>query len=178
MLALFFVPSFLYLLIRRDPATGRLCLAHTRHVHEILLVIVIVWSLLLCAAMLTLQVEGLDNNISRLVPLRFPLLPSRYRFALFSWDHAKMWLYFNWKSSPLGLAVLLLLCWTIRGRFARFLLLATACGFLWTWLWHPDRGLHDWDLFANLAVPLNVLGGLLLERYIRALKRAAHESDA
>jgi hypothetical protein len=169
MLAIFYLPSFLFLLGERNPATRRWHWSRPRAERENLLIISILWALSLCAAEMSLFVSGLDNGISRLVPIALPLAPTHYRFSLFSLAHLQMWLYFHWKSSPLGLALLLLLARTIRARFERFLLVAVGCSFLWTWMWHPDRGRNDWDLFANLALPLNILVGLLLARLTRRL---------
>ena len=81
--------------------------------------------------------------------------------------------------APILMATLLIaLGWMIRGRFEKFLLVATACGFLWTWMWHPDRAERDWDLFANLALPMNLLVGLLLAPvYHRFLHRFHVEEE-
>ena len=172
MLAIFYVPSLLFLLAERDPVTHHWRWRQSRREREILLIMFIAWALCFCVAEMTLFVAGLDNGLSRLVPLTFPVGPTHYRFTFFSLAHLKMWLYFHWKASPLGLALLVLLCWTIRSRFEKFLLVATACGFFWTWIWHPDRGRGDWDLFANLALPLNILVGLLLARLTERLSRS------
>jgi len=169
MLAVFYAPSFLFLLAEREPTTGRWHWRQSRKEREILLIIFIVWALALCVAQMVLFVAGLDNGISRLVPLSLPDAPTHYRFSLFSLAHLKMWLYFHWKVSPLGLVLLALFFRTIRTRFDKFLLVATACGFFWTWMWHPDRGERDWDLFANLALPMNILVGLLLARWTQRL---------
>jgi len=162
MLAVFFAPTLLFLLAGRDPLRGRWRWRTPRREREILLAIFVAWALVVSCAQLTLHVGGLDNGLSRLVPLRMPESESRYSFTLFSWDHLRMWLYFHARSTPAGLAGLLLLGWLIRGKFQQCLLVAVACGFLWTWMWHPDRGRNDWDLFANLALPLNILVGLVL----------------
>jgi len=167
MLVLFYAPSFLFVLAERNPATGRWRWRHSRHQREALLVMFIAWAVLMALAEILLFVAGLDNGLSRLVPVKFPVGPSHYRFTLFSLAHLKMWLYFHWMSSPLGLVLLILLIRSIRTQFDRFLLVAIACGFLWTWMWHPDRGQRDWDLFANLALPLNILVGLLLSRLVQ-----------
>jgi len=172
MLAVFYVPSFLFLLAERDPLTRRWRWRPSRNEAEWLLIIFIAWAAAVNAAPLLLYPAGLDNGLSRLVPLVKPIPPTHYRFTLFSLAHLKMWLYFNRESSPLGLALLILLLWTIRTRFEKFLLVATGCAFFWTWIWHPDRGPRDWDLFANLALPMNILVGLLLARQAnRLLKR-------
>jgi hypothetical protein len=169
MLAVFYAPSFLFLLARRDPTTRRWFWVRPRGERENLLIIFIVWALLFFAAETSLFVAGLDNGLNRLVPLTWPGEPTHYYFTLFSLAHLKIWLYFHWRSSPMGLVLLAALCWMIRTRFDRFLLVAMACGFFWTWIWHPDRGRNDWDLFANLALPLNVLVGLLLARLTQRL---------
>lgn len=169
MLAVFYAPSFLFLLAERDPTTRRWHWRQSRGEREKLLIMLILWAISMCVAQSVLFVSGLDNGLSRLVPLTWPIGPTHYRFTLLSLAHLKMWLYFHWKSSPLGLGLLVLFAWTIHTRFEKFLLAAIACGFFWTWIWHPDRGLKDWDLFANLALPLNILVGLLLARWVQRL---------
>ncbi|KPL05650.1 hypothetical protein AMJ85_11380, partial [candidate division BRC1 bacterium SM23_51] len=66
MLAVFFVPSFLFLLAERDPATRRWRWRETRREREDLLMLFIAWAVLLSGLQLTLHVEGLDNGLSRL----------------------------------------------------------------------------------------------------------------
>lgn len=115
---------------------------------------------------------GLDNNTQRIVPLFHNPNPVRYFFTMFSWEHLKMLGYFYLKASPLGLPVLLALCWRIRTPFQRYALGATLCGLFWTSIWHPDMGRADWDLFSSFAFPLNVLCGLLLAQAVpSAFKR-------
>ncbi len=162
MLAVFYVPAFLFLVCRRNPQTRRWEWATPQRDRENCLLLLIFWILWYCGSQLSLHVGGLDNNLTRIVPLRLADGPTRYFFPMFSWTHLKMWLYFHWLSSPLGLLLLILLARRIRSRFEWFLLTAVGCGFLWTWVWHPDRGRGDWDLFANLALPMNILVGLLL----------------
>jgi hypothetical protein len=176
MFAVFYVPTLLYLLVERNEATGRRQWRPSLRDREIVLILLIVWAVWFCGSQMMLRVGGLDNNTERLVPLTQPARPSRYLFSLFSLAHLKMWLLFHWKSSPLGLALLVFLCWTIRTRCEKFLLIGVACGFLWTWMWHPDRAERDWDLFSNLALPLNILVGLLLARFSQRLNGATHES--
>jgi len=175
MLAVFYAPAFLYLTAARHPTRRRWDWRLSLRDREISLILVIVWAVWFCGSQLVFRVGGLDNGLQRLVPLRLPDEEARHLFSLFSWAHLKMWLLFHWKSSPLGLGALILLGWTIRTRFEKFLLLATACGFFWTWMWHPDRAERDWDLFANLALPLNLLVGLLLARLLPS--RSEHEAS-
>jgi hypothetical protein len=177
MLAVFYAPSFLCLLVERERATRRWRWRPTRRQGEILLLVFIGWAGLILAGMYLLPAAGLNNGVERLVPLAMSETPSRYYFTFFSLDHLKMWLYFHWMSSPLGLAGLALLVWTIRERFEKFMLVAVACGLFWTWIWHPDMGRPDWDLFANLALPMNILVGLLLARLVQRLKRRGGEND-
>jgi hypothetical protein len=176
MLAVFYTPTFLFLLRERDPETRQWRWRPDRSEGEVLLTILIVWALLLSTAQMSFEVDGLDNGLSRLVPLTMPKPPNlegKYAlFTLFSFDHLKMWLHFHWMSSPLGLVLLILLARTIRTRFETFLLVGVGCAFLWTWMWHPDRAQRDWDLFANLALPMNVLVGLLLVKMEHRLRAA------
>lgn len=167
MLAVFYAPSFFVLLARRDPVSRQWSWRQSRRERERMLVLFIAWALGIVGAQLLLPVSGLDNGLERLVPLFKPNKPTHHHFTFFAPAHFRMWLYFHLKASPLGLLGLILLWRWIRTSFERFLLVAIGCGFFWTWIWHPDFGERDWDLFANLALPLNILVGLLLARLAR-----------
>ncbi|MBE7558130.1 hypothetical protein HS125_03955 [bacterium] len=106
---------------------------------------------------LNLPIVGM-NQPDRFVPL-LEVRPGKF-YTLFSLGHLHDWLYWQVKTSPLllpALAVGLLGSW--RGLFARdgwvaFLWIATACWYLWTFVWHPDLGIEtDWDLFSVAALP-------------------------
>jgi hypothetical protein len=194
MLAVFYTPTFLYLLVERKgagtgcqpvplpagagtgcqpvpPPARRWRWRVSKRDGEDLLLTFIAWSIGILTLQMSLTVWGLDNGVQRLVPL-IDRADDRFKYSMFSWPHLKMWLYFHMRSSPLGLAGLVLLARWVRGKFYTFMLLAVACGFFWTWIWHADFAERDWDLFANLGLPLNILVGLLLvDAYTSLLDR-------
>ena len=61
-------------------------------------------------------------------------------------------------------------------RASLFLLVATACYWLFTWIWNPDYGAQrDWDLFSLAALPGTTLLAYALPRLLpgrAALARA------
>lgn len=122
------------------------------------------------------SVRGLDNNAMRFVPLTIgdttPGMPdSRYFFTFFSWGHLKFMLWLQASACALALPIIACLHWRHgRDTAAQWLLVCALCGLGWTTVWHPDLLWRDWDLFANVAFPLNVLAGLLLERAWRATR--------
>ncbi|MBM3335467.1 hypothetical protein FJY63_12475 [Candidatus Sumerlaeota bacterium] len=100
--------------------------------------------------------------LERLVPL-FRLTGPKHRFTLFSWAHVEIVVWFWFLASPLapiGLVGGFRRGW--RDKAWRFLAIASGCALFWTFLWNPDLGLDDWDLFCQCAVPLNVLTGWTL----------------
>ena len=112
-------------------------------------------------------VYGLDNNLTRIVPLGGVDDP-RYFFTMFSVGHARFLAFLYAHSAPLALPLIAILIWRHgRDPFLQWLAVCAACGLAWTFLWHPDLLQGDWDLFANVAFPLNVLAGLLLARATR-----------
>jgi len=98
----------------------------------------------------------------RLTPL-LRMTGAYHHFTLFSWAHLKLVLKFWGFASPLGLigivGGLLLLR---RDPAWQFLMAASGCALLWTFLWNPDLGWADWDLFGQCAVPLNLMAGWTL----------------
>ncbi len=126
------------------------------------LIVFVVATLFMALGPLVFQAAGLDNNTQRLVPLFHNPNPTKFFFTMFAPAHFRMLGYFIWKASPLGFPVLLALCWRIRTRYEWFVLGALGCSLAWEFVWHPDMGTADWDLFASFAFPLDILGGLLL----------------
>jgi hypothetical protein len=165
MLALFYFPAWLYLLLRVERSEKKLRLRVTAEKKDLERVLILFIGALLIVSVGALAapvVRGLDIHRSRLVPLFHNPDPYKYFFTMFSVGHAKMLLYFIKMASPLGLPLLILLCWRIRGRWQKFLLVAFACGFGFAVVWHPDMWRGDWDLFSTWAIPLNMLVGVLL----------------
>lgn len=119
------------------------------------------------------SVRGLDVGKERLCPLFHNPNPVRFYFTMFQWEHFAMMLYFIKMSSPAGLPVIIILApWLLRGRFYFFLLIMTLCGLGWAFLWHPDMGYPDWDLFGSFAIPANILAGLMLRDLLKKFKRS------
>ncbi len=171
-LALFYFPALLYVCTRIGWHDGRLRVTKDpgispSHVRAMLLMFVIT---LLAATSIQLIfrefVCGLGVDKRRLCPLFSNPDPEHYYFTLFSLEHIAMYTYFISMSSPLGVPVVLIaLPYVIKKRFYRFLLVMTVCGGTWTFLWHPDMHLADWDLIGNFAVPTNILAGLVLRDF-------------
>ncbi len=137
------------------------------------------------ALMVVALMESGKHGIEALLGVDFPGGADRRWFVpLFrtetEWEHYTM---FSWGHfldianeqllvAPFGL-ILVALLW--RNGFRRveekereillFLALATASYLLFTWTWNPDYGgRKDWDLFACVGIPLNVLASLLSTR--------------
>ena len=109
------------------------------------------------------SLRGLDVGPERLCPLFHNPDPQHYYFTMFSLAHLKIYVHFIMMSSPLAIpAILVLSPWFLRGPFYRFLLVMTLCGMIWSFVWHPDMGPGDWDLFGSFAIPANILAGLML----------------
>jgi len=175
MLAVFYFPTLLFLFLNPQKKDGKLqvFLPAKKDIEKIMIVLVLFF-LILTFLPLILPTRGLDNNFSRLVPLFKNPNPQRYYFTMFSLEHFKLLLYFYMMASPLGFFFLIMLIGRIRTRFHKFLLLALGCALFWEFIWHPDMGKLDWDLFSNFAIPLNILVGLLLiEKNSKELKNNA-----
>jgi len=113
------------------------------------------------------RVAGQDNNLIRFVPV-FPTTDKRYFFTIFSLAHFKFLWFIHLNSAPLALPLIVALVWRYgRDPFCQWLLVCGLCGLFWTFVWHPDLLERDWDLFSNVAFPLNVWAGVLLERGAR-----------
>ncbi|MER2599033.1 MAG: hypothetical protein ABTQ73_05895 [Caldilineales bacterium] len=120
-----------------------------------------------------------------LVPLRHTTTRWEH-YTLFSVAHLIDWLNAHLLSAPVTLGSLLILAgpaWvqhrsqrTPSDHPLRFLLVATACYWLFTWIWNPDYGAQrDWDLFSLAALPGTTLLAYALPRLLpgrAALARA------
>ena len=163
MLAVFYFPTLLYLFLSPRKKNGKICLSlPSKKETEKFIIVLIVFLLLLTFIPLVMQTRGLDNNMKRLVPLFKNPDPKRYYFTMFSIEHFKLLFYFYLMASPLGFLLLVMLIRRIRTPFHKYMLLAVGCGVFWEFIWHPDMGRLDWDLFSNFAIPLNILVGILL----------------
>jgi len=54
----------------------------------------------------------------------------------------------------------------------------TLCGLSWAFIWHPDMGRGDWDLFGSFAIPSGVLAGLLLRDLFNSIRNKIQASRA
>lgn len=177
MLAVFYLPAFVYLFWRK------------RDYHPLELVLpALLFSLVLSLAPLFGTLLGTDNGLERLVPW-FTTWAKNHYFTFASAAHLKMLAYFHQRAAyfgclslpfpiagletvwydpvlylgvPLELPLLVFLRRRIQGLYLRFLLVASLCGLAWTTIWHPDWGPMDWDLFSQFAIPLHLLLGLVL----------------
>ncbi|MBD3267153.1 hypothetical protein GF373_10830 [bacterium] len=177
MLALFYLPAYVYLLYKK----------RDWHPLEILVPMLLFAGGVLVAPLFG-QILGTDNGLQRLVPW-FETWARNHHFTFFSWAHWKMLAYFHQRAAmggliplgfewetlqslwyspvlylglPLELPLLLYFRKRINTGFLQFLFVCVICGLCWTTLWHPDWGPLDWDLFSQFAIPLHVLFGLLV----------------
>ncbi len=164
MLALFYIPAYVYLLWRYrrfDPK-------------EIVLPLVVV-SLLMAVLSACFQMLGTDVGFERLVPWGHVWAKNQF-FTFLSPKHLDMLFYFHWRAAwlgiPLEIPLLLFLLRRIDTLFLRFMLGCTGCGLIWTTLWHPDWGPLDWDLFSQFGIPLHLLLGLLIRPSWRTYKES------
>ncbi len=104
----------------------------------------------------------------RLMPLFevFPGLAKRY--AYLSWAHFQDWLWFLWNAShfALPIVVVALVLWRLpKGPWLEVLQTAIVCFLAFTFLWHPDAGRLDWDLFSFTGLPVALLAGEIVRRW-------------
>ncbi len=159
MAAIFYIPALLYFIWKKK----------NYHPYEALIPI-LAFAALVVTLSLLFPMLGTDIGMERLVPLFHVHAPNQF-FTFFSWDHLEILSYFHRHAAFLGIPIELPLLFLFRKRiqtdFLRFLLISVFCGLLWTTIWHPDWGRHDWDLFSQFAIPLHVLLGYLVCDTIR-----------
>ncbi|HPA48016.1 MAG TPA: hypothetical protein PLZ55_07960 [bacterium] len=90
------------------------------------------------------------------------------RYALFSFSHGYDWLWFAWNSSHL--TALIVLAGVVFRKIQRSLwsmtvTLSLVCFLIFTFIWHPDRGRMDWDLFSFTGLPMAFLAVDILENW-------------
>lgn len=78
--------------------------------------------------------------------------------------HLSLFFGFMALSAPFGAPVCLLLRRHIRTAEERFLAVAAILAWIWALFWHAHLKWDDWDLFANPAVPTNILAATLVMR--------------
>jgi len=181
MLAVFYLPALaaLALRLRRETRRWRIQWFENAPVAAAFLLPLIGFLIFITVAPLAItaigRVTGLDNNASRFVPL---VSASAGGLTMFSLAHLKFLAWIHLTSAPLGLPLVLLLGWR-QGRdpYAQWLVICALCGLGWTSLYNPDLRWRDWDLFANVAFPLNVLAGLLLARAANKWRSRRRQSE-
>ncbi|MFH1744320.1 MAG: hypothetical protein ABIH23_35405 [bacterium] len=96
----------------------------------------------------------------RFMPL-FQVVPgTNKRFALFSWNHFYHWLWFAWNTSHFTLPIVFLAFifrWLKRNPWTDMLAALAGCFLIFTFIWHPDAGRLDWDLFSFTGLPMVLL---------------------
>ncbi|MCS7286476.1 MAG: hypothetical protein RMK30_06055 [Anaerolineae bacterium] len=105
------------------------------------------------------------------VPLRQPETEWEH-YTMFSWGHLVDIVNEQLLVAPFGLILIALLAKEgfrrVQGEERKilfFLSLASAFYLLFTWTWNPDYGgRKDWDLFACVGIPLNVLAAFMATR--------------
>lgn len=175
MLAIFYFPALIYLIFKPQlisdiNSNKKLKIEFvlpSRKEIETVLSLLIIFLLLITLAPLFMKsrVMMLDVTSLRLVPL-FKISNPRHYFTMFSLEHFKMMFYFIHQASLFGIPLLILLFYKIRSNFHIFIFIGFLSGLLWAFIWHPDMGYGDWDLFGSFAIPLNILNGLLLSEKI------------
>lgn len=154
MLAIFYVPAFVYVLWK-----------NRRYPPMEILIPVLCLTGLISILSLTVQLLGTDNGLNRLVPL-FHTWAKNHHFTFLSLAHFEILFHFHHRTAflliPLELPLLYYLRKEIDTLFLRFLFACVICGLVWTTIWHPDWGRRDWDLFGQFGIPLHVLLGLLV----------------
>lgn len=102
------------------------------------------------------------------VPLRHPETEWEH-YTMFSWGHLVDIVNEQLLVAPFGLLLVILLgkeaFRKVKGEERKlliFLILASVLYLLFTWTWNPDYGgRKDWDLFACVGIPLNVLAAFM-----------------
>ncbi len=98
----------------------------------------------------------------RLMPLLHVDPGLAKRFAYLSWEHLHEWLWFAWNASHVALPiviVLFLLRRLPRGPWDEVLRTTIVCFLVFTFVWHPDAGRLDWDLYSFTGLPIALLAG-------------------
>ncbi|MBN2328445.1 MAG: hypothetical protein JXR73_14975 [Candidatus Omnitrophica bacterium] len=108
-------------------------------------------------AVLRLRAEPL---LEHLPPFREPYDHGAYLYMAFSWDHLYDKVVFHLWLAPFGLIALIGfgVFWRRIASDRWLLFLANFC--IWTLVWsilfYPQLRTRDWDLFATIAIPLNL----------------------
>ena len=97
---------------------------------------------------------------NRFIPLLHVDPGAGKRYALISWAHLQDWLWFA--GNACHLTIVLVLLGLIARRFRRsvwsdLLWMCLLCFLGFTFIWHPDAGRRDWDLFSFAGLPMALL---------------------
>lgn len=96
---------------------------------------------------------------------------SFFPYSMFSLNHLIDWLNAHFLIVPFGLVIPFAAVLYSRELFRKnpvliFLLIATGCGLLFTWIVNSALGIaRDWDLFSGFFVPLMILDAYLLAHF-------------
>jgi len=109
-------------------------------------------------AFLKLRAEPL---LEHLPPFGEPYDHGAYLYEAFSWAHLYDKFMFHFWLAPFGLVTFAVLGIAFRrkifsDRWAIFLFHLSLWALLWSTLFYPQLRTRDWDLFASMAIPLNL----------------------
>lgn len=107
--------------------------------------------------------------LEHLPPIGEPYDHGAYLYTAFSWDHLYDKVMFHFWLAPFALPVMVLLGsaarrMVSRNRWLVFLFHASVWALVWTTLFYPQLRTRDWDLFASMSIPLNLLAVFLCLR--------------
>lgn len=152
MLALFYLPAFLWAMRRR------------RFSGYEFIVPFFAYLALHTLTILAFERDGIELSLTRLVPVGETHRGDQW-FTFFSVEHLEMKLYFHFFAGifglPLAWPIVIALHRRIVSDYYRFLLICSLIGLAWTTLWHPDWNWKDWDLFSQPLIMLHLLAGNL-----------------
>lgn len=99
------------------------------------------------------------------------LAPGKEDFSpLFSIRHLQIKAYFLWVACHVSLPLAFLETWNHpRDRFNQIVGSLAVCGLFFDFLFHPDLGYEDWDLFLLPSLPIACLGARYIIRSPRFL---------
>lgn len=122
-------------------------------------------------AILGLHIQGLAPS-HNFVPLE-SVPDERFFYSMFDWGHYMdflwAWAMRSWIFWPLILWGIFYTGWRSTMRPDRFFLFVyTLCFTIFTFIWHPNLGIHqDWDLFCIEAIPALLLALTYLPEFLR-----------
>lgn len=118
-------------------------------------------------ASLNMKAEPL---IEHLPPFMEPYDHGAYLYMAFSWEHLYDKTMFHLWLAPFGLITIIGFCfwkWSslCHNRWTVFLGNFCVWTMVWTVLFYPQLRTRDWDLFATMSIPFNLMALYLILRY-------------